>query len=71
MARRLSERDLDRLSDIDHRNHEALAAIEPGTDDLPVLDWGARAGGVAEAHDGDAALYSISLGRAEADQNAA
>jgi GNAT superfamily N-acetyltransferase len=131
VARRLSERDLDRLSDIDHHDHEALAAIEPGTrrivgvaryialpdvpgaaevavevddawqgcgigrqliteliarardagltrllayvstENLPVLDWVARAGGVAEAHDGDAALYSISLGRVEADQNAA
>jgi GNAT superfamily N-acetyltransferase len=131
LATRLSERDLDWLTDIDHHNHEALAAIEPGTrrivgvahyialpdvpgaaevavevadtwqgcgigrtlinelagragaagftrllayvsnDNLPVLRWLARAGAVAEAHDGDAALYSISLGHAETDQTAA
>jgi acetyltransferase len=40
-------------------------------DHLPVLRWLARAGAVAEARDGDAALYSISLGRAETRQNAA
>ncbi len=28
LARRLSERDLDRLTDIDHHRHEAVAAIE-------------------------------------------
>jgi GNAT superfamily N-acetyltransferase len=32
VAHRLSERDLDRLADIDHQDHEALAAIAPGTD---------------------------------------
>jgi GNAT superfamily N-acetyltransferase len=31
-AARLGERDLDRLMDVDHHNHEALAAIEPGAD---------------------------------------
>ena len=31
MAARLGERDLDRLTDIDHHRHEALAAIAPGT----------------------------------------
>jgi RimJ/RimL family protein N-acetyltransferase len=31
MASRLSERDLDRLSNIDHHDHEALAAIDPDT----------------------------------------
>jgi GNAT superfamily N-acetyltransferase len=30
-ASRLSERDLDALTDIDHHGHEALAAVEPGT----------------------------------------
>jgi GNAT superfamily N-acetyltransferase len=128
---RLSERDLDRLTDIDHRNHEALAALEPGTDrivgvaryivlpedphaaevavevaddwqgrgigrrlirelvgraraggitrllayvstdNLPVLGWIARGGGVTEAHDGDATLYSISLARPATDRRAA
>jgi GNAT superfamily N-acetyltransferase len=32
LAKRLSERDLDRLTQIDHHNHEALAAIAPRTD---------------------------------------
>ena len=32
LATRLGERDLDRLMAVDHHNHEALAAIEPGTD---------------------------------------
>jgi len=131
LARRLSERDLDRLAAIDHHNHEALAAVEPGTDrvvgiaryialpddpgaaevavevedewqgygigrrlitelvgrartkgitrllahvstdNLPVLGWIARAGGTVEAHDGDATLYTIPLGRAKADWRAA
>lgn len=130
-ARHLSERDLDRLTDIDHQNHEALAAIEARTgrivgvaryialpdvrgaaevavevedasqgcgigrrliteltgraraagitrllayvsrENLPILSWIAHAGGALEAQDGDAALYSISLGRDESDQNAA
>jgi acetyltransferase len=41
------------------------------TDNFPVLGWIGRARAVADAHDGDAALYSISLGHAETDQNAA
>jgi len=32
LATRLGERDLDRLMDVDHHTHEALAAIEPGAD---------------------------------------
>lgn len=131
LATRLSERDLDRLSDIDHHDHEAVAAIEPGTgrllgvaryiavpdvpgaaevavevddawqgcgigrrliseltgraraagftrllayvskDNLLVLNWLTRLGGVVVADGGDAALHSISLGPAETDQNAA
>jgi GNAT superfamily N-acetyltransferase len=31
LATRLSERDLDRLIDIDHHDHEAVAATEPGS----------------------------------------
>jgi GNAT superfamily N-acetyltransferase len=122
LASRLGERDLDRLTRIDHHDHEALAAIAPddsgrivgvarfialpddpgaaevaiavddewqrrgigrrlitelvgraraegvtrllayvSADNRPVLDWIARAGGIAEAHDGDATVYSIAL----------
>jgi GNAT superfamily N-acetyltransferase len=120
LASRLGERDLDRLTRIDHHHHEALAATAAGrivgvaryialpddpeaaegavaveddwqgrgigrrliselvdraraegvtrllayvsADNLPVLGWVARVGGVAEARDGDATLYSIPLG---------
>jgi L-amino acid N-acyltransferase YncA len=31
VASRLTERDLDRLTDVDHHNHEALAALAPET----------------------------------------
>jgi GNAT superfamily N-acetyltransferase len=121
LARRLGERELDRLTLIDHHHHEALAAValetgeivgvaryialpdDPraaevaiavddqwqrrgigrqllsaladrargegitrllayvGADNRPVLGWIARAGGAAEAHDGDATVYSIAL----------
>jgi GNAT superfamily N-acetyltransferase len=121
LASRLSERDLDRLTRIDHHEHEALAAIAPdgsrivgvaryialphdpgtaevavavddewqgrgigrrlmralvdraraegvtrllayvGADNRPVLDWIARAGGVVEARDGDAIVFSIPI----------
>jgi GNAT superfamily N-acetyltransferase len=131
LTARLSERDLDRLTAIDHRNHEALAAIEPGTgrivgvaryialpddsgaaevavevdddwqghgigrrliselisrarfegithllayvstDNLPVIAWIDRAGGVAETHDGDATLFSIPLETSEEQRRAA
>lgn len=131
LARELSERDLDRLTDIDHHNHEALAALAPGTDrvvgvaryialpgdpgsaevavevedewhgygigrrlirelvgrarsegiirllayvdtdNLPVRGWIGRAGGTVEADVGDAALYAIPLGPANADRRAA
>ncbi|MGZ4187351.1 MAG: N-acetyltransferase family protein [Solirubrobacteraceae bacterium] len=33
-ADRLTERDLDRLTNVDHHNHEALAAIDPDTDQI-------------------------------------
>jgi GNAT superfamily N-acetyltransferase len=121
LASQLAERDLDRLTQIDHHHHEALAAIAAGTgrivgvarfitlpddphaaevaiavddewqghgigrtliselvgraraegvtrflayvsaDNRPVLGWIARAGGVAEAYDGDETVYSIAL----------
>jgi GNAT superfamily N-acetyltransferase len=119
LASRLGERDLDRLTRIDHHHHEALAAIaadrivgvaryialpdDPeaaevaiaveddwqgrgigrrlmtelvdrardagvrrllayvGAENLPVHAWIDRAGGVAEARDGDSTLYSIPL----------
>jgi GNAT superfamily N-acetyltransferase len=121
LASRLSERDLDRLTRIDHHEHEALAAIAPdgsrivgvaryitqphdpgaaevavavddewqgrgigrrlmrdlvdraraegvtrllayvGADNRPVLDWIARADGIAEARDGDAIVFSIPI----------
>jgi RimJ/RimL family protein N-acetyltransferase len=32
VANQLSDRDLDRLTDIDHHDHEALAAVAPNTD---------------------------------------
>jgi GNAT superfamily N-acetyltransferase len=131
LATRLSERDLDRLMDVDHHKHEALAAIEPGTDriigvaryialrddpaaaevalevtdawqrhgigrrllaeladraraegiprvvayvsrdNLPVLRWIKRAGGIIESYEGDAFLFSIPLGRAASGRRAA
>jgi GNAT superfamily N-acetyltransferase len=131
LATRLGERDLDRLTDIDHHNHEALAAIEPGTDrivgvaryialpddpaaaevavevadewhghgigrrltreltrraraegitrllayvstdNLLVLEWIARAGGIIESYEGDATLFRIPLGRAASERRAA
>jgi RimJ/RimL family protein N-acetyltransferase len=118
---RLSERELDRLINIDHHGHEAIAAFAPGTgrivgvaryitlddephaaeiavtiddewhhvgirrrlmhellaraggagithllayvsaDNRPVMDWITRAGGSAQADDGDATLYAIPL----------
>ena len=121
LANRLSERDLDHLTNLDHHRHEALAAIAVDTrrivgvaryialpedpevaevavavddewqgrgigsrlirdlfdraraqgitrmlayvspDNRPVLSWIARAGGVGQPHDGDTAVYSISL----------
>jgi GNAT superfamily N-acetyltransferase len=119
LASRLGERDLDRLTRIDHHHHEALAAIAAGrivgvaryialphdpeaaevaiaveddwqgrgigrrlmselvdrardegvrrllayvgAENLPVHAWIARVGGVAQARDGDATLYSIPL----------
>jgi GNAT superfamily N-acetyltransferase len=131
VARRLGDRDLDRLTRIDHHDHEALAAIaadsgqivgvaryialprDPGAaeiaiavddewqgrgigrrlmsrladraraegvtrllayvsaDNRPVLDWIARVGGIAEAHDGDATVYSIALDRPTAEPRVA
>jgi GNAT superfamily N-acetyltransferase len=131
LASQLGERDLDRLTRIDHHDHEALAAIAPstgrivgvaryialpddpgvaevaiavddewqgqrvgrrllsalvdrargegitrllayvGADNRPVLGWIARAGGAAEAHDGDATVYSIPLDRPTAERRAA
>jgi GNAT superfamily N-acetyltransferase len=131
LATRLSEQDLDRLINVDHHNHEALAAIEPGTDriigvaryialphdpaaaevaievadewqgrgigrrliaelagraraegitrllayvsrdNLPVLGWIARAGGIVESEEGDATLFTIPLARAASDRRAA
>jgi GNAT superfamily N-acetyltransferase len=121
LASRLGARDLDRLTRIEHHNHEALAAIAPdggrivgvarfivlpddpgaaeaaiavddewqrrgighrlmtelvgraraegvtrllayvSADNRFVLGWIARAGGIAEAHDGDATIYSLAL----------
>jgi ribosomal protein S18 acetylase RimI-like enzyme len=131
LASQLAERDLDRLTQIDHHHHEALAAIAPGTgrivgvarfitlpddpraaevaiavddewqgrgigrrlmselvgraraegiarllayvraENRPVLSWIARAGGVAEAYDGDETAYSIALDRPADDRRAA
>jgi|SRR5215218_8248570 len=131
LASRLGERDLDRLTQVDHHEHEALAAIvfdsgaivgvaryialphDPGAaevavavddewqgrgigrrlmgelveraraegftrllayvgaDNRPVLGWIARAGGVAEARDGDAIVYSIPLERPTGERRAA
>lgn len=34
VASPLSERDLDRLTDVDHHHHEALAAVAPGTGEI-------------------------------------
>src|SRR5690349_19736294 len=34
LARRLGERDVDRLTRIDHHHHEALAAIAPGSGEI-------------------------------------
>jgi GNAT superfamily N-acetyltransferase len=131
LASRLGERDLDRLTRIDHHHHEALAAIAPASgriigvaryialpddpeaaeaaiaveddwqgrgigrrlmselvararaegvrrllayvsaDNHPVLAWIARIGGVAEARDGDATLYSIPLSPPTVERRAA
>lgn len=131
LAEALSERDLDRLTDIDHHDHEAFAAVDPrtdrvvgiarfiavpsdpgaaevavevedrwqghgigrrlmnalamrartqgitrllayvSTDNLTVLDWIHRAGGTAEAHVREAAVYTVPLDRAKADRRAA
>jgi GNAT superfamily N-acetyltransferase len=131
LASRLGEGDLDRLTRIDHHNHEALAAIAPdtgrivgvaryialpdvpgvaevaiavddewqgrgigrrlmrelvgrargeaiarllayvGADNHRVLGWIARAGGVAEARDGDAIFYGIPLDRPADERRAA
>jgi GNAT superfamily N-acetyltransferase len=131
LASRLGERDLDRLTRIDHHNHEALAAIARDTgrivgvaryialphepqaaevaiavddewqgrgigrrlmrdlvgrargegiarllayvdgDNHRVLGWIARAGGVAEARDGDAIVYGIPLDRPAKERRAA
>jgi hypothetical protein len=75
-ASRLSERELDRLINVDHRHHEALAAFAPGTvrivtrllvyvsaENRPVMGWIARTGGSAEVYDRDATLYGIPLNR--------
>jgi GNAT superfamily N-acetyltransferase len=131
LASQLGERELDRLMQIDHHEHEALAAIAPdsgaivgvaryialphdpgaaevavavddewqgrgigrrlmrelveraraegvtrllayvGADNRPVLGWIARAGGVAEARDGDAIVYSIPVERPSEERRAA
>jgi GNAT superfamily N-acetyltransferase len=131
LASQLGERDLDRLTQIDHHEHEALAAIAPdggrivgvaryialpddpgaaevavavddewqgrgigrrlmrelvdraraegvtrllayvGADNRPVLGWTARAGGVAEARDGDAIVFSIPVERPSEERRAA
>lgn len=123
LATRLSERELDRLTNIDHHTHEALAAIEPGTDrivgiaryialpddpgaaevavevddnwqgrglggrlisalvdraraegitrllayvsteNLPVVGWISRAGGIVHSHDADTIELSLPLER--------
>jgi L-amino acid N-acyltransferase YncA len=124
LATRLGERDLDRLTRIDHHGREALVAIAPdparivgvaryislprdpraaevsvavddqwqgrgigrrlmselvpmaraegitrllayvGTDNVRIIGWIARAGGVAEVRDGDTVVYGIPLDRA-------
>jgi GNAT superfamily N-acetyltransferase len=121
LAKRLGPHDLDLLTRLDHHQHEALAAIAPGSGDIVgvaryiaipsepstdevavavddawqgagigrrlmsslaaraqaegithlvayvapdnrrVLEWIARAGGVAEAHDSDAIRYGLAL----------
>jgi GNAT superfamily N-acetyltransferase len=131
VASGLGEGDLDRLTRIDHHNHEALAAIAPdtgrivgvaryialpdvagvaevaiavddewqgrgigrrlmrnligrarregisrllayvGADNHRVLGWIARAGGIAEAGEGDAIVYGIPLDRAAEERRAA
>jgi GNAT superfamily N-acetyltransferase len=131
LANRLAARDLDRLTDIDHHEHEALAALAPGSgrivgvaryialpddpgaaevaiavndewqsrgigrrltrrlaerardegmtrllayvgvDNRRVLDWLARAGGVALARDGEAIVFAIPLNRPGVDRRAA
>jgi GNAT superfamily N-acetyltransferase len=131
LASQLGEHDLDRLTQIDHHDHEALLAIAPGTerivgvaryvalpDDLGsaevavavdddwqglgigrrlmgelteraraegitrllahvapdnrrVVDWVTRAGGVVEASDRDAILFSVALDRRAESRRAA
>jgi GNAT superfamily N-acetyltransferase len=131
LASQLAEHDLDRLTQIDHHHHEALAAIAPGSgrivgvarfitmpddpraaevaiavddewqgrgigrrlmnelvgraraegvarllayvsaDNHTVRSWIARAGGVAEAYDGDETVYSIALDRPADERRAA
>jgi ribosomal protein S18 acetylase RimI-like enzyme len=131
MAKQLGERDLDRLTRIDHHGHEALAAVAPETgqivgvarfialaddpqaaevgiavddewqhrgigrqlmdqlaararaegisrlvayvndENLPVLAWVRRAGGLAVARDGDETLYSFTIDAVEPEREAA
>lgn len=121
LAKRLGERDLDRLTALDHHGHEALAAVDPDTgrilgvaryivmpgdpraaevavavdddwqgqgvgrrlisqlaeraaaegitrllahvaiENVPVIEWVRRSGGVVTARDGDAVLMTVSL----------
>jgi hypothetical protein len=131
VAKRLGERELDRLTRIDHHGHEALAAVAPTSDrssvspvssrwptirrrprsasrlttsgstvafgrqlmdelvararaegisrtvayvndeNVPVLAWIRRAGGVAVARDGDETLYSFTVAAVEPEREAA
>jgi ribosomal protein S18 acetylase RimI-like enzyme len=131
VAKRLGERELDRLTRIDHHGHEALAAVAPHTgqivgvarfialsddpqaaevgvavddewqhrgigrqlmdhlvararaegisrlvayvndENLPVLAWVRRAGGLAVARDGDETLYSFTIDAVEPEREAA
>jgi ribosomal protein S18 acetylase RimI-like enzyme len=131
VAKRLGERELDRLTRIDHHAHEALVAVAPDTgqivgvarfitladdpqaaevgiavddewqhrgigrqlmdqlvararaerisrlvayvndENLPVLAWVRRAGGLAVARDGDETLYSFTIDAAEPEREAA
>ena len=130
VAKRLGERDLDRLTRIDHHSHEALAAVAPDTgkivgvarfialaddpqaaevgiavddgwqhrgigrqlmdqlvararaegisrlvayvndENVPVLRWVRRAGGLAVARDGDETLYSFTVDAIEPEREA-